>query len=57
MFLPLKFGLFDIAFIELGPDSHSGIKVRKLVDFENTFDYKLGMVWYMLIFPALKRLK
>lgn len=57
MFLPLKFGLFDIAFIEFGPDSHSGIKVRKLVDFENTFDYKLGMVWYMLIFPALKRLK
>lgn len=43
MFLPLKFGLFDIAFIEFGPNSHSDIKVRKLVDFENTFEYKLGV--------------
>lgn len=44
MFLPLKFGLFDTAFIEFGPNSHSDIKVRKLVDFENTFEYKLGVV-------------
>lgn len=44
MFFPLKFGLFNTAFIEFGPNSHSDIKVRKLVDFENTFEYKLGVV-------------